>query len=143
MMARSALHRAQVRWAVAGTLIPLVALLLVAPALHAASRAPVRAANGMVVTASPPASTVGVDIPRAGGNAVDAAVAVGFALAVTYPSAGNLGGGGFMIVHLADGGENWAIDYREKAPAAAHRDLYLDDEGSVVSGLSTDPSSSR
>ncbi|NWF49852.1 MAG: gamma-glutamyltransferase, partial [Ignavibacteriaceae bacterium] len=72
---------------------------------------PVTAKNGMVVSTSSYASKVGVEILKKGGNAVDAAVAVGFALAVTYPSAGNLGGGGFMMIHLSDG-KNIAIDYR-------------------------------
>ena len=86
----------------------------------------------MVASADAHASKVGVDILRAGGNAVDAAVAVGFALAVTYPSAGNIGGGGFMVIRLADGRET-TIDYRETAPSAAHRDMFLDEAGSPVS----------
>ena len=86
----------------------------------------------MVASADAYASTAGVDILRAGGNAVDAAVAVGFALAVTYPSAGNIGGGGFMVIRLADGRET-TIDYRETAPAAAHRDMFLDAAGNPVS----------
>ena len=77
-----------------------------------------------------------MDILKGGGNAVDAAVAVGFALAVTYPSAGNIGGGGFMVIRLADG-TTVANDHRETAPAKAQRDMYLDDEGEVVDGLST------
>ena len=85
---------------------------------------PVSAENGMVVSTSSYASKVGVEILKKGGNAIDAAVAVGFALAVTYPSAGNLGGGGFMVIHLANG-KNITIDYREKAPLSAHRDMYL------------------
>jgi gamma-glutamyltranspeptidase / glutathione hydrolase len=97
-----------------------------------ASREPVRARQGMVASADAHASRVGVDVLRAGGNAVDAAVAVGFALAVTYPSAGNIGGGGFMVIRLADGRET-TIDYRETAPAAAHRDMFLDEAGSPVS----------
>ena len=113
-------------------------LVLLSSAGFGASRPPARGESGMVVTASPPATQVGVEILRRGGNAVDAAVAVGFALAVTYPTAGNLGGGGFMIVHKASSGGNFAIDYREKAPALAHRDLYLDESGDVVEGLSTD-----
>jgi gamma-glutamyltranspeptidase/glutathione hydrolase len=72
-----------------------------------------------------------------GGNAVDAAVAVEYALAVCYPTAGNIGGGGFMVVRLADGTTD-AIDYREKAPSAAHRDMYLDSTGNVIEGLSLD-----
>ncbi|HSW56083.1 MAG TPA: gamma-glutamyltransferase, partial [Ignavibacteriaceae bacterium] len=96
---------------------------------------PVIAENGMVVSTSSYASKVGVDILKKGGNAVDAAVAVGFALAVTYPSAGNLGGGGFMVIHLADG-NNISIDFREKAPLSAHRDMFLNDAGEFVSELS-------
>ena len=83
---------------------------------------PVSAESGMVVSTSSYASKAGVEILRKGGNAIDAAVAVGFALAVTYPSAGNLGGGGFMVIHLASG-KNITIDYREKAPLSAHRNM--------------------
>ena len=92
--------------------------------------------GGVVATRSPLASDVGVDILAAGGNAIDAAVATGFALAVTYPSAGNLGGGGFMVIRLADG-RVVANDHRETAPFAAGRDMYLDENGEVVEGLST------
>ncbi len=81
---------------------------------------PVSAENGMVVSTSSYASKAGVEILKKGGNAVDAAVAVGFALAVTYPSAGNIGGGGFMVIHLADG-KNISVDYREKAPLSARQ----------------------
>lgn len=96
---------------------------------------PVSAENGMVVSTSSYASKVGVEILKKGGNAIDAAVAVGFALAVTYPSAGNLGGGGFMVIHLA-GGKNISIDYREKAPLSAHRNMYLNESGEFVPELS-------
>ena len=96
----------------------------------------VAGANGVVASRSPLASQVGVEMMRAGGNAVDAAVAVGFALAVTYPSAGNIGGGGFMVIRLANG-DVVANDHREKAPAQASRDMYLDDDGELVAGLST------
>jgi gamma-glutamyltranspeptidase/glutathione hydrolase len=89
---------------------------------------------GMVAGPEAHASEVGAAVLRDGGNAVDAAIAVHFALAVTFPNAGNLGGGGFMLVHTS-GGEA-AIDYRETAPAAAHRDLFLDEKGEVVPGLS-------
>src|SRR3972149_7917177 len=89
---------------------------------------PVRSKNGMVVSASNLASKVGLQVLKKGGNAVDAAVAVGFALAVTYPSAGNIGGGGFMVIHLADG-RNTTIDFREKAPIFSHRDMYLNKAG--------------
>ncbi|MES2752815.1 MAG: gamma-glutamyltransferase [Pseudomonadota bacterium] len=96
------------------------------PALDAVR--PVMAESGMVVAQERIAAGVGRDILARGGNAVDAAVATGFALAVTYPRAGNIGGGGFMIVHLANG-ENIAIDYRESAPAAATRDMFLGNDG--------------
>jgi len=96
---------------------------------------PVSAENGMVVSTSSYASKVGVEILKKGGNAIDAAVAVGFALAVTYPSAGNLGGGGFMVIHLADG-KNITIDYREKAPLSAYRNMYLNETGDFVPELS-------
>ncbi len=92
---------------------------------------PVVADNGMVATQEAVATRIGVDILERGGNAVDAAVAVGFALAVTLPRAGNLGGGGFMLVHLAATGETVAIDYRETAPAAAARDMFLDADGNA------------
>ncbi len=106
-----------------------------APA-QAASVAPVAAEHGMVVTAQHLASQVGVQVLARGGNAVDAAVAVGYALAVVYPAAGNLGGGGFMTVQLADGRKTF-LDFREKAPLAATADMYLDRNGQVVPGLST------
>ena len=94
-----------------------------------------RGKGGAVASRSPLATEVGVAVLRRGGNAVDAAVAVGFALAVTHPSAGNLGGGGFMVIRLANG-DIVANDHREKAPARAHRDMFLDSEGNVVPGLS-------
>ena len=115
----------------------LAALLLWAPPANAASGPPVVAENGMVVSAQRLASEVGVDILKNGGNAVDAAVAVGYALAVVYPAAGNLGGGGFMTIVLADGRKTF-IDFREKAPHAATRDMFLDKAGEVVKGRSTD-----
>jgi gamma-glutamyltranspeptidase/glutathione hydrolase len=89
------------------------------------------AANGMVVSPEQLAADIGVDMLRRGGNAVDAAVATGFALAVTYPRAGNIGGGGFMLIHLADEDRQTVIDYRETAPAAAGRDLFTDDSGAI------------
>ncbi len=92
---------------------------------------PVFAENGMVASQEAVATGVGVEILRAGGNAVDAAAAVGFALAVTLPRAGNLGGGGFMMIHLAESGDTVALDYRETAPAAATRNMFLDAEGAV------------
>lgn len=91
--------------------------------------------QAMVVTAHPLASEIGAEILRRGGNAVDAAIAVQFALAVVYPDAGNIGGGGFMVLRLADGSID-ALDYREEAPAAAHRDMYLNEEGEVIEELS-------
>jgi gamma-glutamyltranspeptidase / glutathione hydrolase len=106
-------------------------LALVAVATPATALTPVGARHGMVVTSSAPATDAGVEMLRRGGNAVDAAVAVGFALAVTHPTAGNIGGGGFMLVRMADG-RVAAIDYRETAPAAATRDMYLDAQGNVI-----------
>ena len=82
--------------------------------------------NGMAVSADRLATLAGLEVLRNGGNAVDAAVAMGFALAVTFPRAGNLGGGGFMMIYLADRGEAVAVDYREKAPEKATRDMFLD-----------------
>ncbi len=92
---------------------------------------PVFGRDGMVSSQEAQASAIGVEVLRQGGNAVDAAVAVGFALAVTLPKAGNLGGGGFMLVHLAESGKTVAIDFRETAPAKASRDMYLDAAGNV------------
>ncbi|AXC81411.1 gamma-glutamyltransferase [Salmonella enterica] len=89
---------------------------------------PVRATQGMVASVDAMATQVGVDILKQGGNAVDAAVAVGYALAVTHPQAGNLGGGGFMLLRTKDGATT-AIDFREMAPAGATRDMFLDDQG--------------
>ena len=100
---------------------------------HAAPREPVRARHGMVASTNEVASRVGVQIMKRGGNAVDAAIAVAFALAVTHPAAGNLGGGGFMMIRLKDG-RSTAIDYREMAPAAAHRNVYLDKNGNLIEG---------
>jgi gamma-glutamyltranspeptidase/glutathione hydrolase len=93
---------------------------------------PVYARHGMVVTEEPAAAGVGVAVLKNGGNAIDAAVAVGFALAVTHPYAGNLGGGGFMLVRLADGRSTF-IDFRETAPGKAARDMYLDAKGNPTS----------
>jgi len=93
--------------------------------------------HGMVVSAHPESSLIGTKILQAGGNAVDAAVATEFALAVCYPEAGNIGGGGFMVIRLADGKTD-VIDYREKAPLMASRDMYLDNAGNAIDGLSTD-----
>ncbi len=112
-------------------------VLIISSQQYAKFQAPVRAKNGMVVSANEIASKVGVEILKKGGNAIDAAVATGFALAVTYPQAGNIGGGGFMVIHLADG-KNTTIDYREKAPATAFRDMYLDSNGDFDISLSTE-----
>ncbi|MGA7160755.1 MAG: gamma-glutamyltransferase [Bacteroidota bacterium] len=103
---------------------------------YSASRDPVRAKKGMVVAADPIAANVGLKILKEGGNAVDAAVAVGFALAVTYPGAGNIGGGGFMVMRFADGTVK-SLDYRETAPAAATRDMFLDKNGNFLEQKST------
>ena len=91
--------------------------------------------KAMVVSAHPLATQVGLDILKAGGNAVDAAIAVQFALAVVYPRAGNIGGGGFMLLRHQDGSTD-ALDFREKAPGKAHRDMYLGENGEVIEGLS-------
>jgi gamma-glutamyltranspeptidase / glutathione hydrolase len=103
---------------------------------QAASLAPVAAEHGMVVTAHHLATRVGVDVLKDGGDAIDAAVAVGYALAVVYPAAGNLGGGGFMTIQLADGRKTF-LDFREKAPLAATPHMYLDKDGNVIKGAST------
>jgi gamma-glutamyltranspeptidase/glutathione hydrolase len=123
------------------TLVLSVLLACAAPRALRASEAiqsgkTVTVSSAVVVTADSIASRVGVDVLRKGGNAVDAAVAVGFALAVTYPRAGNLGGGGFMLVRLSTG-ETVFIDYRETAPAKATRDMYLDSSGNVIEDAST------
>lgn len=103
----------------------------------AAPEGPVRviADHAMVVSAHPLATAAGLAVLQQGGNAVDAAVAVQFALAVVYPVAGNIGGGGFMVARMADG-QAYALDFREKAPAASSRNMYLDSLGSVIPGLS-------
>jgi gamma-glutamyltranspeptidase/glutathione hydrolase len=102
----------------------------------AASPKPEKGKNGMVVSTDPQATIAGLKVLLKGGNAVDAAVAVGFALAVTYPAAGNIGGGGFMNIRFAEG-RSYTIDYREKAPGNAHRDMYLDSAGNFIDNLST------
>ncbi|WP_439332372.1 gamma-glutamyltransferase [Shewanella colwelliana] len=103
---------------------------------NSATVQPIWAKHGMVSSQEALATHVGVDILKQGGNAVDAAVAVGFALAVTLPRAGNLGGGGFMLVHLAKEQRTLAIDYREVAPASAHKNIFLDENGDPVAKLS-------
>ena len=109
----------------------VVALAGIVDRAEAASTAPVAAEHGMVVTAQHLATEVGVDVLKRGGNAIDAAVAVGYALAVVYPSAGSLGGGGFMTLQLADGKKTF-LDFREKAPLAATANMFLDASGEVV-----------
>src|SRR5277367_66167 len=116
-------------WLLVATLLTHAAPLLASPIR------PVYAAHGMVASVHELASRVGVETMRAGGNAVDAAVAVGFALAVVYPQAGNLGGGGFMLMRMSDGRTHF-IDFREKAPAAATANMYLDAQGNVINDLS-------
>ncbi len=101
--------------------------------VNAAWRDPVRAKHAIVASQHELASKIGADIMKRGGNAVDAAIAVGLALAVVYPEAGNLGGGGFMLVRFKDG-RTAAIDYREIAPKAANRDIYIDKDGNVIKG---------
>src|SRR5262249_32269750 len=116
--------------------ISIVSMVMMPVLPLAASRQPVRARHGMVASTSEIASRVGVEIMQRGGNAVDAAVAVGLALAVVWPAAGNLGGGGFMMIRRSDG-RTEIVDYREKAPAAATRKMYLDKAGKVIEGAST------
>ncbi len=118
-----------------GKFFCLILLFLIGN-VSAASRPPVRGAAGMIVSSHVLASEAGVTILKQGGNAVDAAVAVGYALAVVFPSAGNLGGGGFMVIRLPDGTAT-TIDFREIAPQKAFRDMYLDSAGNFVPDLST------
>ena len=106
-------------------------LLLIASPLVCSAREPVHARNAMVVAQEPLAADVGVAVLKAGGNAVDAAVAIGFALAVTYPYAGNIGGGGFMLARFVDGRTTF-VDFRETAPAGASRNMYLDADGKMT-----------
>jgi gamma-glutamyltranspeptidase/glutathione hydrolase len=110
---------------------PLTLLLLVAAGIPGWAAHPVRARHGMVVTVEPHATAVGVKVLESGGNAVDAAVAVGFALAVTHPGAGNLGGGGFMLLRMADGRTAF-VDFRERAPLGAWRNMYVDAAGKAT-----------
>ncbi|CAN7718471.1 gamma-glutamyltransferase [Mesorhizobium sp. LjRoot246] len=105
--------------------------------VFAASPAPAKGEHGMVVTAQHLASEVGVEVLKKGGNAVDAAVAVGYALAVVYPNAGNIGGGGFMTIRFKDGKSTF-LDFRERAPLAATKTMYLDKDGNPVKGASLD-----
>jgi gamma-glutamyltranspeptidase / glutathione hydrolase len=114
----------------------LILSLMTATGSRALAFEPAAARHGMVVSSEFHASKAGLEILREGGNAVDAAVAVGFALAVTYPFAGNIGGGGFMLIRMADG-EAVVVDYREEAPGAATRDMYVDSKGQIIPGAST------
>src|SRR5438128_7470108 len=107
----------------------IVALFFLASACWAAQ--PVRAKHGMVVSREKHATQAGLNVLKNGGNAIDAAVAVGLALAVTHPSAGNIGGGGFMLIRLADGRTTF-VDFRERAPLAASRNMYLDAAGKAT-----------
>src|ERR1700733_6599589 len=113
----------------------IFAALLVFASYASGATHPVHSQHGMVVTVHSIASQVGSDILQSGGNAIDAAVATGFALSVVHPPAGNIGGGGFMLIRMADGKTHF-LDYREKAPAAATRDMYLDSQGNVIPGAS-------
>ena len=115
-------------------LVGCLCSLVVVSAANAASERPVAAEKGMVVSAQHLATQVGVDILKRGGNAIDAAVAVGYALAVVYPAAGNLGGGSFITILFADGQKTF-LDFREKAPSAASWDMFLDKDGHVVKNL--------
>jgi gamma-glutamyltranspeptidase/glutathione hydrolase len=114
----------------------LLAACALAPA-HAAASPALESSADMVVTAQHSASEVGAAILAQGGNAIDAAVAIGYALAVTHPCCGNIGGGGFMTIHLANG-KNTFINFREKAPLAARADMYLDDKGNPIDAKSRD-----
>ncbi|MEA3135665.1 MAG: gamma-glutamyltranspeptidase / glutathione hydrolase, partial [Gammaproteobacteria bacterium] len=111
--------------------------VVVGATAQAAAPLSVESTEGMVVSAQHVASDVGAAILRDGGNAVDAAVAVGYALAVTHPCCGNLGGGGFMIIHLANGKDTF-INFREKAPQAARWNMYLDARGNAIPEKSRD-----
>ncbi|TGP51328.1 gamma-glutamyltransferase [bacterium M00.F.Ca.ET.159.01.1.1] len=120
-----------------GVALSLALSLTPSAAVFAASPAPAKGEHGMVVTAQHLATEVGVDVLKKGGNAVDAAVAVGYALAVVYPNAGNIGGGGFMTVRMKDGRTTF-IDFRERAPLAATKTMYLDKDGNPMKGASLD-----
>src|SRR5258707_6548574 len=122
--------RTGLRWVVAA--IASISITTFAPG-HAASVAPVAAENGMVVSAQHLATMVGVDVLKRGGNAVDAAVAVGYALAVVYPAAGNLGGGGFMTIQLANGRTTF-LDFRATTPKGATPNIDPDTAGNVIKG---------
>jgi gamma-glutamyltranspeptidase/glutathione hydrolase len=117
------------------TFLPtLVAILVLRPSPLPAQAEAVSSTRGMVVSTSDIASDIGAAILSKGGNAIDAAVATGFALAVTHPSAGNIGGGGFMVIRFADG-KATTIDYREKAPLRSTRTMYLGEDGEIDRSL--------
>ena len=116
-------------------MLQLLLLILLIEPIFGASSNPVYGENGMVVSTSRQASQAGIDILKKGGNAIDAAVAVGLALAVTSASNGNLGGGGFLVASLIDGA-SFTLDHREKAPSSSNRDMFLDDSGNVNPGMS-------
>ena len=116
--------------------ITVVVMVCTAPLAFAGGSHPEHARHGMVVSVHELASQAGVEVMQAGGNAVDAAVATGFALAVVHPAAGNIGGGGFMLIRM-NGGETHFLDYREKAPGKATEDMYWDKQGNVIPNLST------
>jgi gamma-glutamyltranspeptidase/glutathione hydrolase len=116
-------------------IVLLLAALVALAAPAVAATQPVHAPHAIVASVHELGSRAGVEIMQAGGNAIDAAVATGFALAVVYPLAGNLGGGGFMLIRMADGRARF-VDYREKAPAAATANMYLDPQGNVVENAS-------
>src|SRR2546430_15740243 len=109
----------------------IAVLLLIACAVPVWAAQPVRAHHGMVVSRERHATEAGLQVLKSGGNAVDAAVAVGLALAVTHPSAGNIGGGGFMLIRFA-GGRTTFLDFRERAPGKATRDMYLGPDGKAT-----------
>ena len=113
----------------------IIFILIYFSNLSCVRKAPVFGENGMVVSTSRHASQVGIDILKEGGNAVDAAVGVGFALAVTSSSNGNIGGGGFMVTRFSNG-KTFTLDYREMAPAMAERNMYLDENGDIIKGKS-------
>ena len=120
-----------------GVTLSLAIALTPSAAIYAASPQPAKGEHGMVVSAQHLASEVGVEVLKKGGNAVDAAVAVGYALAVVYPNAGNIGGGGFMTIRFKDGKSTF-LDFRERAPLAATKTMYLDKDGNPVKGASLD-----
>src|SRR5262245_54768860 len=118
-------------------IIALLAIFAILVPLHAGAlasvREPVYSKHAMVASQHPIASKIGIEVLKKGGNAVDAAIAVGLALAVVYPEAGNLGGGGFMLIRKGNG-ETHAIDYREMAPKAASRNVFVDKNGELIKG---------